>query len=159
MVILIIEKGKLYTSRFCFQQFVIWQCIVSMHWKVALQVFTFALLKFVLGKLHLNCSVSKNASMKIEFWLLDSLNTFFIACFCLKISLNWRACLDFILLRIIDPLPPCSSWQWHSSPPIYMPMPSWWYCHIFPCSLPLSSLWCYYKFEKDQGPQVGSAIY
>lgn len=96
-----------------------------------------------------------NASMKIEFWLLAIFFTHFLYWLLPSQNIpNCRACLDFIFLRVIDRLPPCSTWQWHPSPPTYMPMPSWWYCHVFPCSLPPSSLWFYYKFEKDQGPQV-----
>lgn len=48
MVIRIIEKDKLSIFKFCFQQFIISQSVASMHRKVMLQVFTFALLKFML---------------------------------------------------------------------------------------------------------------
>lgn len=46
------EKDKLSTFIFCFQQFVISWSVASMNRKGALQVFTFALLKFMLGSFN-----------------------------------------------------------------------------------------------------------
>lgn len=131
MVILIIEKDKLFTSRFCFQQFIIWQSRVSTQWKVVLLVFTFTLLKSVLE--NFNCSVSMNVSMKKRILgVRNILSTVVIACFNPKMSPNYSPLLVFILLKIIAPLPPCLLWQCHLS--TSMSVLSWWHCHVFPCS-------------------------